>query len=95
MEYVNKFLYLHKSEDPEQTLLLDSHCEVFDAILSCSNEEKLPHFCSSQTNDHLQKFKIWDLALSLCVVPQFLIFLRLLTGVPPIIPCKTNQWLPK
>ena len=69
MEYVNKPISLHKSTNPEQKLLLDSHYEVFDPILSCSNQEKLPLFCSSQTNEHFQKFKIWDLALSLFVVP--------------------------
>ena len=70
MESVNKFVSLHKSEDPEQTLMLDSHYEVFDPILSCSDQEKLPHFCSSQTNNHFQKFKIWDSTLPLYVVPQ-------------------------
>jgi hypothetical protein len=70
MEYVTKSISLHKSEDPEQTFLLDCHYELFDLILSCSNREKLPHFCSSQTNEHFQRFKIWDSSLSLCVVPK-------------------------
>ena len=70
MEFVNKSISLHKSTDLEQNLLLDNHYEVFDPILSCSNQEKLPLFCSSQTNEHFQKFKIWDMTLSLYVVPQ-------------------------
>ena len=70
MESVNKSISLHKSIDPEQNILLDSHYEVFDPILSCSNQEKLPLFRSSQTNGHFQKFQIWDSTLSLCVVPQ-------------------------
>ena len=70
MEFVNKFVSLNKFKDPEKTLLLDNHYEVFDPILSCSNQEKLPYFCSSQINDHFQKLKIWDLSLLLCVVPQ-------------------------
>ena len=70
MESVNKSISLHKSEDPEQTFLLDNHYEVFNPILSCSNQEKLPLFYSSQTNKHFQKFKIWDSTLSLCVVSQ-------------------------
>jgi len=52
MESINQSFFLHKPEDPEQTLMLDNHYEVFDPILSCSNKEKLPSFCSSQTNVH-------------------------------------------
>lgn len=37
MESVNKVVSLHKSEDPEQTLMLDNHNEVFDPIFSYSN----------------------------------------------------------
>ena len=74
MESINKSISLHTSEDPEQNLLLDIHYELFDPILSCSNQEKLPLFFSTQMNEHFQKFKIWDLALSLCVVPKTLNF---------------------
>lgn len=70
MESINKSIFLHKSTEPKQNLLLDIHYKVFDPILSCSHQEKLPLFYSSQMNEHFQKFKIWDLALSLCVVPQ-------------------------
>ena len=52
MESVNKSISLHKSIDPEQNALLDSHYEVFDPILSCSYQEKLPLFCSSENNEH-------------------------------------------
>ena len=78
MKSVNKFVSLHKSKDPEHTLLLDSHYEVFYPILSCSNHEKLPYFCSSQPNDHFQKFKIWDSTLPLYVVPQVFNFLEII-----------------
>ena len=70
MESVNKSISLHKSTDPEQNLLLHSHYEVFDPILSCSNKEKIPLLYSSQTNKYFQKYKIWDSSLSLCVVAQ-------------------------
>ena len=69
MEFVNKSISLHKSTDLEQNLLLHIHYEVFDPILSCYNQEKLPLFYSSQANEHFQKFKIRDSSLSLCVVP--------------------------
>ena len=69
MESVNKVVSLHKSEDLEQTLPLDNDYEVFDPILSYSNQEKMPSFYSTQTNIHSQTFKIWDSALPLCVVP--------------------------
>ena len=70
MEFVRKSISLHKSIDPEQNLLLDNHYQFFDPTLSCSNQEKLPLLCSSQMNEHFQKFKIWDSTLSLYVVPQ-------------------------
>lgn len=80
MEYVNKSISLHKYIDFEWNLLLDSHYEVFDLILSCSNQEKLPLFCSSQDNEYFQKYKIWDSTLSLCVVPQTFNFPELIDG---------------
>ena len=78
MESVNKSISLQKSIDPEQNLLLDSHYEVFDPILSCSSKEKLPLFCSFQTDEHFQKFKICVSTLSLCVVPQTFNLLELI-----------------
>ena len=70
MDFVNKVVSLHKYEDPKQNLLLDYHYEVFDPILSCSNQENLSSFCSTQSNVYFQKFRVWESTLPLCVVPQ-------------------------
>ena len=70
MESINNVVSLHKSKYPKQTLMLDNHYGVFDPVLSCSNQEKITSFSSTQTNIHFHKFKIWDSAFPLCVVPQ-------------------------
>ena len=78
MESVNKVVSLHKSEDPKQILLLDNHYEVFNPILSCSNQEKMTSLCSTQLNVHFQKFKVWDSTLPLYVIPQVFSFLDII-----------------
>ena len=62
--------HLHKMVDPEQNLLLDHHWEIYDPILFCSNQEQLPSYCSTQSNVYFQKFKVWELGMPLCIVPQ-------------------------
>lgn len=70
MKFFNKFVTLHKTVDPEQNLLLDHHWEIYNPILSCSNQEQPPTFCLTQFNVYFQKFKVWESGLPLCVVPQ-------------------------
>lgn len=69
MESVNRFITIHKIVDLEQNLLLDHHWEVYDPILSCSNQEKLPTFCSTEYDVYFQKFKVWELGIPLCIIP--------------------------
>ena len=38
MESINKVLTLHKFVDPEKNLVVDHHWEVYDPILTCSNQ---------------------------------------------------------
>ena len=70
MESINRVITLHKYADPEQNVLLDLHWQVYDPILACSNQEKLPTFCSTQSDVYFQKFKVWEFDLPLCIVPQ-------------------------
>ena len=56
--------------------MLDSHWEVYDSILMCYNQEKLPTFCSAHFDVYFQKFKVWELGLPLCIVPQVFHFLE-------------------
>ena len=58
MESVNIVVTLQKVVDPEQNLFLDHHWEIYDPILSCSNEEQLPTFCSTQFDVYFQKIKV-------------------------------------
>ena len=78
MESVNRVITLHKFVDHEQNILLDCHWEVYDPILTCSNQEKLPTLCSTQSDVYFQKFKVWDLCLPLCIVPQVFHFPELI-----------------
>lgn len=70
MDSVNRVVTLHKSIDPEQNLLLNHHWEVYDPIFSCSNQEKLRTFCSTQLDVYFQKFKVWESGSPLCIIPQ-------------------------
>lgn len=70
MESVNKVITLHKPIDSKKNLLLNHHYEIYDPILSCINQEKIPIFCLSQLDENFQKFKVWESGLLLCVVPQ-------------------------
>ena len=78
MQCVNKVVTLHKYVDPKQNLLLAHHWEVYGPILSCSNQEKLPTFCSIQFDVYFQKYKVWESGLPLCIVPQVFHFPELI-----------------
>ena len=58
MESHNQILSFHRIFDPDQTILLDQHWEMFDPILSCANQEILPAFFLNQTNEINMKFKV-------------------------------------
>ena len=45
--------------------------------MSCSNQEQLPTFCSTQSDVYFQKFKVWELGLPLCIIPQVVNFPKL------------------
>ena len=70
MESVNRVINLHKSIDPKKKVLLDHHWKVHDPILTCSNQEKLPTFCSTQSNVYFQKFNVWESSPPLCIIPH-------------------------
>ena len=78
MEFVNKVITLNKTIHPKHNLLLDHHREIYDPILSCTNQEKLPIFCLSQPDENFQKFKVWESWLPFCVVPKVFHFLGLI-----------------
>ena len=78
MESVNKVITLHKFIDLEKTLLLDCHWEVYNPILTCSNQEKLPTFFSTQSDVYFQKFKVWESGLPQCIMPQVFHFPELI-----------------
>ena len=78
MDSVNKVVILHKTVDPKQNLLLDHHWEIYDLILSYSNQEQLPTFYSTQSDVYFQKFKVWELGLPFCIVSQIFHFLELI-----------------
>ena len=78
MESVNKVISLHKYVDPKQNLLLNLYWEVYDPILTCSNQEKLPTFCSSQSDVYFPKFKVWESGLPHCIIPQVFHFPELI-----------------
>ena len=59
-------------------MLLDHHWEIYDPILSCSNQEHIPTFCSTQPNVYFQKFKFWESGLPLCIVPRVFHFPELI-----------------
>ena len=78
MESINRVVTLHKDRDLEQNILLDHHWEIYDPILSCSNQEQLPTFCSTQSDVHFQKSKVWESGLPLCIIPQVFHFPELI-----------------
>ena len=63
-------LTVHKVNDPEQSLLVDQHWEVFDPILSCSNLQDLPMHFFSNPEELMIHFHVWESGLPLCIVPQ-------------------------
>ena len=78
MESDNIIITLHKSVNAKKKLLIDHDWEVYDPILTCSNQEKLPMFCPTQSDVYFQKFKVWEYGLPLCIAPQVFNFLELI-----------------
>lgn len=76
MEACNRSLTIHRVSDPNQTNLLDQHWEIFDPILSCTNQQLLPTFFLNQSEEITSKLNIWEFGLTLCVVPQVFHFLE-------------------
>ena len=69
IEAYNRALIVHRVSDPNQNNLLDQRWEIFDPILSCTNQQLLPTFFLNQSDEITSKFKIRESGLSLCVVP--------------------------
>lgn len=79
LDSCNQILVIHRVSDPNQSDLLDQDWEIFDRILSCTNQEQLPIFFLSQLDEIMKKFKIWESGPPLCIVPQVFHFLELVT----------------
>ena len=76
MESHNRILIFHRIFDPDQTILLDQHWEMFDPILSCANQELLPSFFLNQTNEINMKFKVQESSFPVCINLQVFHFLE-------------------
>lgn len=63
-------LTVHRVNDPEKNLLVNQQWEISDPILSCSNQELLLIHFLSNPEVLTMRFRVWDLGLPLCIVPQ-------------------------
>ena len=70
MDSVNMCLTVHRVNDPDQNILIDQHWEVYDPILSCSNQDVLPSYFFNHPDELATHFRVWDSGLPLCIVPQ-------------------------
>lgn len=78
MEAYNSTLTVHRVSDPNHTNLLEQHWEIFDLILSCTNQQFLPTFLLNQSDEITSKFNIRELGFPLCVVSQVFHFQELI-----------------
>ena len=70
-------LTIHRVNDPKQNLLVDQQWEIYDPIISCSNQELLPVHFLIHPEELTLRFQVWDSDLPLCIVPQVYHFLEL------------------
>ena len=63
-------LTVHQVNDPEQNLLVDQQWEIYDPILSCSNQDLIPVHFLSHSKELTLIFRVYDSDLLVCIVPQ-------------------------
>lgn len=63
-------LTMHKVNDPDQNLLVNQQWDIFDPILSCTNQDHLSVFFLIQSEELTLRFCVWDSGLPLYIVPQ-------------------------
>lgn len=94
-ESINMALTIQRIYDPEQSLLVEQQWEVSDPILSCSNLQDLPIHFSSNPEDLMICFHVWESGPPLCIVPQVFHFLELVVWCADHFSLKSNSVVSK